>query len=394
MNHADTLTPILARWQQRALIVGVLALALCGVGAALGTAQFFQSYLLGYLFWLGLTLGSFALLALHHLVGGGWGFSIQRLLEASSRTLPLMIVLFLPLAFGLQELYLWARPEAVSGDAILQHKARYLNVPFFTARTIAYFAIWALLIFFLNRWSKQQDQSGDLMLTRRLRQLSGPSLVIYVLTLTFASVDWVMSLDPHWYSTIYGVLFVVGQGLLTLAFAIVVVARLSQHRPLSEVMVAKHFHDLGNLMFAFVLLWAYVSFSQFLIIWSGNLPEEIPWYLHRLHGGWQWISLALVVFHFALPFVLLLSRKMKRRVELLVKVAVGMIVMRFIDLFWLIAPSFHTEAFAFHWLEVAAPVGIGGLWIAYFVWQLKGRPLLPLRDPRVEIAFSHKEHSH
>ncbi len=394
MNLADTLTPSLARWQQRALIVGVLTLALCGVGAVLGTAQFFQSYLLGYLFWLGLTLGSFALLALHHLVGGGWGFSIQRLLESSSRTLPLMIVLFLPLAFGLQELYLWARPEAVSGDTVLQHKARYLNVPFFTARTIAYFAIWALLIFFLNRWSKLQDQSGDLMLTRRLRQLSGPSLVIYVLTLTFASVDWVMSLDPHWYSTIYGVLFVVGQGLLTLAFAIVVVARLSQHPPLSEVMGAKHFHDLGNLMFAFVLLWAYVSFSQFLIIWSGNLPEEIPWYLHRLHGGWQWLSLALVVFHFALPFVLLLSRKTKRRVELLVKVAVGMIVMRFLDLFWLIAPSFHTEAFALHWLDVAAPVGIGGLWIAYFVRQLKDRPLLPLRDPRVEIAFSHKEHSH
>jgi len=394
MNHADTLAPSLASWQQRALIVGVPALALCGVGAVLGTEQFFQSYLLGYLFWLGLTLGSFALLALHHLVGGGWGFSIQRLLESSSRTLPLMIVLFLPLAFGLQELYLWARPEAVSGDAVLQHKARYLNVPFFTARTLAYFAIWALLIFFLNRWSKLQDQSGDLMLTRRLRQLSGPSLVLYVLTLTFASVDWVMSLDPHWYSTIYGVLFVVGQGLLTLAFAIVVVARLSQHPPLAEVMGAKHFHDLGNLMFAFVLLWAYVSFSQFLIIWSGNLPEEIPWYLHRLHGGWQWLSLALVVFHFALPFVLLLSRKMKRRVELLVKVAVGMIVMRFLDLFWLIAPSFHAEAFALHWLDVAAPVGIGGLWIAYFVRQLKDRPLLPLRDPRVEIAFSHKEHSH
>ncbi|MDZ7265734.1 MAG: hypothetical protein ONB48_00180 [candidate division KSB1 bacterium] len=394
MNLADTLTPGLARWQRTALLVGVPALALCGVGATLGTTPFFQAYLLGYLFWLGLTLGCFALLALHHLVGGGWGFSIQRVLEAGSRTLPLMIVLGVPLAFGLQELYVWARPEVVSHDAILQHKARYLNVPFFTVRTLVYFALWAVLIFFLNRWSKQQDHSGDLLLTRRLRQVSGPSLVIYVLTLTFASVDWVMSLDPHWYSTIYGVLFVVGQGLLTLAFAIVVVARLVRHQPLAEVVAAKHFHDLGNLMFAFVLLWAYVSFSQFLIIWSGNLPEEIPWYLHRLHGGWQWLSLALVVFHFALPFVLLLSRKMKRRVELLVKVALGMIVMRFADLFWLVVPSLRSEGFALHWLDLAAPVGIGGLWLAWFVWQLRDRPLLPLHDPRVAIAFSHKDHSH
>lgn len=394
MNQAETLTPVLSRWQQRALIIGVIALALCGAGAFLSTTQFFRSYLFGYLFWLGLTLGSFALLALHHMVGGGWGFSIQRMLESGTRTLPLMIVLLLPLAFGVKELYIWAQPEVIAQDKLLQHKVPYLNIPFFAIRTAVYFAIWGIFIFWLNRWSKRQDENGDAALSTKLRHLSGPALVIYVLTLTFASVDWVMSLDPHWFSTIYGVLFVVGNGLLTLAFVIVAAVLLAQHKPLSEVMEAKHFHDLGNLMFAFVLLWAYVSFSQFLIIWSGNLPEEIPWYLHRMHGGWQWLALALVLFHFALPFVFLLSRKAKRRVEVLRKVALWMIAMRFIDLFWLIAPSFHAERLTVHWLDIVAPAGIGGLWLAYFVWQLKDRALLPLHDPRLEIAFSHKEHQH
>lgn len=328
------------------------------------------------------------------MVGGGWGFSIQRMLESGTRTLPLMIVLLLPLAFGVKELYLWAQPEVMAQDKLLQHKVPYLNISFFAIRTAVYFAIWGIFIFWLNRWSKRQDENGDAALSTKLRHLSGPALVIYVLTLTFASVDWVMSLDPHWFSTIYGVLFVVGNGLLTLAFVIVAAVLLAQHKPLSEVMEAKHFHDLGNLMFAFVLLWAYVSFSQFLIIWSGNLPEEIPWYLHRMHGGWQWLALALLLFHFALPFVFLLSRKAKRRVEVLRKVALWMIAMRFIDLFWLIAPSFHAERLTVHWLDIVAPAGIGGLWLAYFVWQLKDRALLPLHDPRLEIAFSHKEHQH
>jgi hypothetical protein len=386
----ETLELQLNRIQTRALIVGAVALAACGVGAFQNLGQFYQSYLLGYVFWVGLALGSLALLALHHMVGGGWGFAIQRVLESATRTLPLLAILFIPFFFGMKELYLWADAERVAADKILLHKAAYLNVPSFWLRTTAYFGIWGMLTFFVNKWSVDQDRNANPALVDRLRKLGGPVMLLYVLTITFASIDWVMSLEPHWFSTIFGFIFVIGQVLLTMAFAIVALSRLVAHKPLSDVVQTKHFHDLGNLMMAFVMLWAYISLSQFIIIWSANLPEEITWYMHRLHGGWQWIALAIVVFHFAIPFVLLLSRQTKRRIEILSKVAMAMIVMRFIDLLWIIAPNFHSEKFSIHWLDLAAPIGIGGLWIAVFVWQLKTRALLPINDPRVKAAFHHE----
>lgn len=390
MNDFESLKPRLGRMQNLALLVGLLGLAVSAVGYFTDAEQFYRSYLFGYLFWIGLALGSLALLALHHLVGGGWGFVIQRLLESSTRTLPVLALLFLPFWFGMASLYVWARPEVVAADELLQHKALYLNVSFFWLRAAAYFAIWGLSIFFLNRWSKMQDETGDAGLTARIQKLSGPTILLYVLTITFASIDWVMSLEPHWFSTIFGFIFVIGQAVLTLAFAILLVAFLAGYKPLSEVVRKQHFHDLGNLMLAFVALWAYISLSQFLIIWSGNLPEEIPWYLHRLHGGWEWVGLALVVFHFAVPFVLLLSRRTKRNIEILAKVALVMIVMRLVDLYWIVAPNFYPEQVQVHWLDLVTPLGIGGIWVAAFLWQLKTRALLPLRDPRMKEAFSHE----
>ncbi|NIR50805.1 hypothetical protein GWO43_19560 [candidate division KSB1 bacterium] len=389
VNDFESLKPHLNQIQTRALVIGLLALALCVVGAIMSPVQFFRSYLFAYLFWIGIVLGSFALVALHHLVGGGWGFAIQRLLESSSWTLPLMVLLIAPLFFGMQELYIWARSDVVAVDAVLQQKEKYLNVPFFWIRTGAYFIIWMLFIAFLNKWSKDQDRTADASITSKLQKISGPAILLYVLTVTFSSIDWVMSLDPHWFSTIFGFVFVIGQALLTLAFAIVVVVMLSDYKPLSDVLARKHFHDLGNLMMAFVLLWAYISVSQFIIIWSGNLPEEIPWYLHRLHGGWQWLALAIVIFHFALPFILLLSRRTKQRKQLLFKVALAMIFMRLVDLFWIVAPNFHPEQISVHWMDVLAPIGIGGIWLAAFIWNLKDKPLLPLNDPRLKEAFQH-----
>ncbi len=390
MSQTEQLQIQLNRLQLRALIVGVAALGLCAFGLTLGKTQFFQSYLFGYLFWFGITVGCFSVVALHHLVGGGWGFVIQRLLEAGTRTLPLMALLFLPLFFGMQDLYLWARPDAVAGDKILQHKSLYLNVPFFWIRAAIYFAVWGLFAYLLNKWSHQQDRTADPGLTKKIEKFAGPGLVFYVLTMTFAAFDWVMSLEPHWYSTIFGVIFVVGQGLTTLAFAIISVKLLAGREPISGVIATKHYHDLGNLMFAFILLWAYVSFSQFFIIWSGNLPEEITWYLHRMHGGWGAMALAVVIFHFAIPFVLLLMRKVKQKAQVLVKVAVTMLVMRLVDLFWIVAPNFHAEKFSIHWMDVLAPIGVGGIWIAAFIWQLKSRALLPLNDPRLAKAFHHE----
>ena len=386
----DSLKQQLDKIQKNALWIGIAALVLCGLGASQNLQQFFRSYLFGYLFWVGLTLGSLVLLALHHLVEGGWGFVIQRFLEASARTIPLMALLFIPFFFGMKELYIWARPEVVATDAILQHKSAYLNISFFWIRTAVYFLIWIVCIFLLTRWSQLQDESKDISLVDRIRKLSGPTILLYVITVTFASIDWVMSLEPHWFSTIFGFIFVIGQVLLTISFAIILLAFLSKHKPLSEVVKTQHYHDLGNLMLAFVMLWAYISLSQFMIIWSGNLPEEITWYLHRLHGGWQWVAIALVIFHFALPFIVLLSRRTKQNIQVLAKVAAAMIFIRLIDIFWIVIPNFHSERITLHWLDLVALIAIGGLWVTVFLGQLKGVNLLPVNDPRFKEAFDYE----
>jgi len=376
--------PEVGRMQRRALSVGVAALALCVAGAIASPAQFFRSYLFGYLFWTGVALGCLAIVMLQHLSGGAWGLVIRRMLESGSRTLPLMALLFVPLVPGLRQLYGWARP-----DNAISYQAAYLNIPFFLFRAVLYFLVWLSIAYFLNRWSREQDRTGDLRLARRLQLLSGPGLVLYGLTATFAAIDWVMSLEPHWYSSIFGILIIGGQALSAMAFIIAVAVLLAQHEPLSGVLLPSHFNDLGKLLLTFVMLWAYFAFSQLLIIWSGNLPEEIPWYLHRLHSGWRWVGVLLILFHFALPFVLLLSRDLKRNARALALLAVGVIFMRLVDLFWLTAPEFWPGSFHLHWMDIAAPVGIGGVWLAVFAWQLRGWPLLPIGDRYLEKALEH-----
>jgi hypothetical protein len=389
-----TAPPRVASLQRLALVVGVAGLALCAVGFAANRAHFFKAYLLAYVFWIGIALGSLAISMLHHLSGGAWGVVIRRVLEAASRTLPFMALLFLPIAFGINELYLWANPEAVAKDAILQHKAAYLNVPFFIIRAAIYFVIWSALAYLLSKWSLEQEQRGETGQALRMQRLSGLGLVLYALTILFMSVDWIMSLDPHWFSTIYGILFMGGQGLSAFAFAIAVAVLLSRTEPMSRVIAPAHLHDLGKLMLAFVMLWAYFSFSQFLIIWSANLPEEIPWYLRRWGGGWQWVGLLLIFGHFVLPFVLLLSSDIKKSGRTLIGVAVTIILMRIVDLFWNIGPLHHEESFGATWLDAVAPVALGGIWLAIFLWQLRMRPLLPLGEPYLAEALEHGRHGH
>jgi hypothetical protein len=367
---------------QRALVAGVAALALCLAGALANPQQFFRSYLVAYLFWIGFPLGSLALLMLHHLVGGRWGFVIQRLLEAAARTFPLMAALFLPLLLGMRELYLWAVPEAVAADPVLQQKSAYLNPEFFLTRAAVYFAVWIVFGRLLGKWSLEQDRTADVSLTARLQNLSAPGLVLYGLTVTFSAIDWLMSLEPHWYSTIYGMIFMVGHGLAALALAIVAARVFADRKPLSEVAVPDRFHDLGNILLALVMFWAYLGFSQFLLVWVENLREEIPWYLSRTAGGWQVIALLLMIFQFALPFALLLSRSAKRKARVLSAVAMVILFMHWIDLVWLVAPSFHPKGFYFHWIDVAALAGIGGIWLAAFLHYLEENALLPLHDPR------------
>lgn len=393
------------RLQFFALVVGVIALVIAGVVALIipdALHQFFHSYLMAYLFWTVLALGCLGLLMVQYVARGAWGVVIRRVLEAGTRTLPLMAVLFVPLIFGIPFLYEWSHEEAVRESEILQLKHGYLNTPLFLIRTAIYFAVWLLLTFLLNRWSDRQDETGDYRFGNLARNLSGPGIVAFALTLTFASVDWIMSLDPEWYSTIFGILYMVGSGLSAMAFVIIVMVLLSEREPFKPILTAMHFHDLGKLLLAFVMLFAYISLSQFLIIWMGNLPEEIPWYLRRMRGPWQYLSFALVMLHFAVPFLLLLSRNLKRRPRTLARVAALILVMRLVYEFWIIAPEVvdrprgvpHFTPFHFHFLDLLLPIGIGGIWLAVFIWQLRRRPILPVHDSLLERALTHGHGHH
>jgi hypothetical protein len=385
-----------AHYQQRALIIGAAFMLLLAAGAFVpalgGPDQFFRSYLLGYVFWVGITLGCLGLLLLQHVITGSWGLVIRRVLEAGTRTLPLMLLLFVPIAFGMKYLYEWTHINEVAEAGvrkILERKRPYLNPTFFLIRTAVYFLIWGGLMYLLNHWSAEQDRTAEEQYRRKMNVLSGPGIILFVLTVTFASVDWVMSLNPEWFSTIYGLLYVAGWTLSAFSLVIAVMVYLSTRPPLEGVVRAPHFHDLGKLLLAFVMLWAYFAFSQFLIIWSGNVPEETKWYLQRLRGGWGWVGIGLVILHFALPFVLLLSRDLKRNAKRLATIAGLIFLMRLIDIFWLIEPEFNREHFRFSWMDLAAPVAFGGLWFAFFIWQLRLRPLLPINDPGFDEAVEH-----
>ncbi|MGH7831973.1 MAG: hypothetical protein ACREP8_17555 [Candidatus Binatia bacterium] len=381
MSAAEPLRKQLDRLQQRSLAIGAAASLACVFGAYFDPGQFFRSYLVAYIFWCGIAVGCLGFLMLHHLVGGRWGFVIQRPLESAIRTLPLLALLFLPVLLGMQELYLWARPEAAA-DELLRQKSPYLNGPFFIARALAYLAIWIGIGHFLTRWSLEQDRGADRTLTRRLQLLSGPGLVLYGLTVTFSSIDWMMSLEPKWFSTMYGMMFMVLYPLTALSFIVAIAFLLAGREPLSRVISPDRFHDLGNLLLALVMLWAYLAFSQFLIVWSENLVEEIPWYLRRTAGGWGAVAVALILFQFGLPFLLLLSRGTKRGAATLATVASVVLLMCWINLFWLIAPAFYPGKLQIHWLDLLTPVGIGGIWLAVFFRHLKRPSLLPLHDPR------------
>ena len=380
----------LKRWRTRSFLAGGAGAALCFLGFLSSPFQFYRSYLWSYIFVVGVSVGSLAWLMLQYLTGGAWGVVIRRPCEAAARTLPLVALMFLPILIGIPNLYPWSHPNIVAADALLRQKHIYLNVPFFLARAAFYFAGWILLSWRLGHWSAAEDREGPVRAHGRLARLAGPGLVFWGFSITFMAIDWALSLNPHWFSTIFGMLFMAGQALSSLAFLIALLVLLSYRRPMSEILTPRHLHDLGKLLLALVMVWAYFSFSQFLIIWAGNLPSEIPWYMARLRGGWQFVGVGLVLFHFALPFALLLSRDLKRNFKLLAGIAMFVLFMRLVDLYWLVAPDFAKgSSTGGSWLDVAAPLGVIGLWLAYFLKQLEKRSLMPLHDPQLEEALEH-----
>ena len=365
------------------LIAGALGVAATAAGYFLDRPQFFRSYLMAYVFWVGIALGCLPLLLIHHLVGGKWGYAVRRPLEAGALTLPLMGLLFVPILIGLRTLYPWADPSSHAYHAkVVQGKLSYLNANAFTIRAVGYFVYWTFLAVVLNVLSRRQDRpETEPNASYWLGTISGPMLVLQVFAVSFAAIDWIMSLEPEWYSTIFGPLWLSGQVLTTFAFMMLVVVPRRDELPRPDLTAPDPLNDLGNLMLAFVMLWAYAHLSQFLITWAGNMQEEIPWYLERMKGGWQWLGVSLIVFEFILPFLLLLQRPNKRNPSRFVRLAALIVAMDLLATFWLVVPSMGMKTLQIHWLDPAAVVGIGGVWIAAFLALLGRRPLVPGNAP-------------
>jgi len=365
------------RVQRGAIIVAGVALAVSCAAALFDLEQVCRSYLIAYTFWLGIALGCLAIWMIHNLTGGYWGLALRRLLEAGSRTMWLLAVLFLPIALGVEHMYVWAGTEAADEPKLQAKIETFLNVPFFLARAGCYFAVWLLVVYFLNRWSASYDRAPNPLVARRAQVFSGPGLALCGLTVTFAAIDWIMSLEPEWSSTIFGALIGTGHVLAGLALAIAALTWLATREPPVVTVAVEVWNDLGNLLLAFVMLWTYMSFSQLLLIWSGNLPEEITWYEKRIEGGWEVIAVLLALLYFALPFLFLLMRPIKRDPRNLGKLAFVLVAMSCVHQYWLIAPAFSPSRFRLHWLDPLMFLGVGGIWIAEFLRQLSARPLTP-----------------
>lgn len=359
-----------------ALPVGLAGLAACAYGFLNDRAAFSVSWLMGWTFWFYITLGSLGWLMIYHLTSGRWGFVLQRPFEAAARLMPLMMILFIPVIIGLHDLYEWTHEDVIAKDHLVQHKLAYLNPNGFIARFVVYFVIWIVLAYALSSLSRRPDANGNPAAVKRLRQISGIGIVLFGMAATFASFDWLMSLEPHWFSTIFGAIYMVAAGLTTMLFMAVLMNQLAKREPLKNVITAQQFHDIGNWCFAFTILWTYMNFSQFIIIWSANLYEETFWYLYRSKGGWIEVSILMALLLFAIPFLLLLFKSNKRNAGRLAAIALMVLVARVLEIYWLVGPTFRKAAYKLHWLDAAALAGIGGIWLFLFALSLSKVPLL------------------
>ena len=380
----------IGRVQNLSLLVGLVGVVLAASAAVWNIELFFRSYLIAFCFLLSLGAGSLAILMLQHLVGGGWGLMLRRFLESGTRTLPLLAVLSIPVLVGMytHKLYPWTEPAEI--ESLGDKATLYLNAPFFTIRIAIYFGVWLILALVLNRLSRQEDATGNPVLPARFRMISAPGLILYAITMSFAGIDLGMSLMPHWFSTMYPPLWAFGQLLTAYAFSLLAMLTFSSTSPIRERLKGTDLRDLGSLQLAFIMIWAYLSFSQFLLIWTGNLKEEVPYFLSRLYDGWELVAVALLLLHFVLPFMLLLNSPVKRNPRTLAMVAALILVMRFVDMFWVLAPSFYSDSPSLLALwSLLTVVGLGGIWLAFFLWQLQRMPLLPTHDYRLEGAAHH-----
>lgn len=384
MNEMSNESLRFFRIEKPALVVGLIGLAATAFLAMQAQEQFFRSWLVAFIFWMSLTVGALAIAMLQYMTGGWWGYIIRKPLLAATANIPLMLIAALPLYLGADRIYKWTNRAWMEADHVLHQKLAYLNIEAFWIRGAVFFAIWMFWAFMLRRSDRKYDETGTPEAALTLRKWSASGLLIVAISVTFAAVDWMMSLDPYWFSTMFGISYIVGALLLAFAFMNAIVTSAADQAPISDVAEPVHFRDLGNLMFAFIMLWAYTAFSQYLLIWYGNMKEEIPWYIIRSHGTWGAISVLLIVCHFFLPFLLLLMRGIKDRAKFLGKVAIFVMVMRAIDYYWIIAPNFTTEGhhaeFHLHPLDFTTILGLGGIWIFVFLRNLKRGAILPAHE--------------
>ncbi len=374
------------------LLVGITALAVSFIGLFSNAEQFYHSYLTALMYWVTLGLGALFFVLLHHLTGAVWSTALRRVAETLALILPVLAIMFIPVLFGMHLLYHWNESTAVAHDALLQKKAAFLNPGFFTIRIIIYFAVWFALSQLLYRASLAQDSDSGFGTEQKLRRISAPGIILFALSLTFAAFDWIMSLDAHWYSTIFGVYIFSGSFLVFLAFIIVFLKYLLRQQILTGVVNAEHFHDLGKLLFVFTVWWAYIAGSQYFLIWYGNIPEETVWFLHRWEGGWKTFSLLMIAFHFVVPFIVLLFRASKRNHAVLPLAAGLLLVMHYIDLYWLIIPNLHRHGPHFAWADLTTLIGIGGIFLGLVIRQLGRHPLVAQGDPRLTESLRHSNH--
>jgi hypothetical protein len=371
-------------------VAGVAGIGLAAAVAAAtnGFDRFLFAWLLNFSFFLTVALGGLFMVVLHHLVRAGWSVVVRRLAEGLASTLPLLALLFVPILLGMKHLFHWSVPALVANDPVLLAKAAFLNVPFFVLRWAVYFASWILTTRYFVSRSLAQDDSGDVGLTLEMQRASAPSILAFGLTSTFASVDLLLSLDAHWYSTMFGVYFFAGCVVAVFASLIVMAWAAQAGGLLQRSITVEHYHDLGKLLFGFVVFWAYIAFSQYMLIWYANIPEETGWFLRRQTHGWGAVGLVLILGHFAGPFVALMSRVPKRRPGLLALAAAWLLAMHWVDLYWVVMPEASPEHAAPHVVDFALLVGFGGLFVAAAARALRGRSLVPERDPRLDESLN------
>lgn len=382
--------PAVNVWQRRALLVGVVFAIPSILGWIFDYDQFYRSYLLGYMWCFELTIGSLALLMLYHLTGGAWGTVIRRTLEAAMQNIWLMLGLFAPVVIGIHRLYPWSRPEELAGNPHLQEIAtHYLRFSLWLFRAGLYFIFFLFLVWILMDISRRQDRPPETFFDRRLRAISGQGVVVYLFVTLFLYTDWLMSITPEWSSMIYALIFNAGQGLAAISFAVLIAAMLFRYQPMRDIIQPEHFLDQGKIMLTFVMIWGWWTYSQWIIFWSGNKPDQISWYMSRTRGGWEHYWFALVMVHFCIPFALLLSRNFKRNPNSLMKLAAWCLFARYMDDFFFIAPAFPNHAGHFHysWLDAVVPISLAGFWLALFFQHLKARPLMALQDPHVDLVL-------